>query len=259
MIWATLRPSAAARLSPLVLAAGLIVVGCRVMPGTSPSASATTTSPSPGATTTATLSPTSDPVAAFFGRFADDPPPYHVVLDVEIGGMSEGTARIEGDVDGMDYHAHVRVELAELPPRESEIVFVDGIGYLREAGDESWVGVPDYRSVPPLNPFLVLDPADFSDAGDDPGRGGLRRLSSSTWIEQDATLGYRAGGVSDVRFDVWLDGEGVPVEAELDFDVGGIDPDGRHVQLEYTAEYAFSNVGTEVTIEPPLSTPPAAP
>ena len=198
-------------------------------------------------------------MGAFFERFADMPPPYHVLLDVEIGGMSQGTARIEGDVDGEDYRANVNVALAGLPPRDSEIVFVDGVGYLREAGDESWVVVPDYRSIPPLNPFLLLDPADFDDLGDDPDRGGLRRLSSPAWVEEDATLGYRGGGVGDVRFDVWLDGQGVPVQGELDFELAGIDPEGRTVQLSYSASYAFSNVGAEVTIEAPLATPTAAP
>jgi hypothetical protein len=228
-------------LASVLLAAGLVVAGCRVMPA------------SPAVSGSLAPSPAVDAVAAFFVRFdSEPPPPYRVTLEVTISGGSSGSARIEGEVAGADYQADVHVELAGLPPRDSRIVHVDGTAYLGEPDGSSWVTVPDYRATPPMNPFLLLDPADFTDAGTDAQRGGLRRLSSTAWVEEDATFGYREGGVRDVQFDVWLDANGVPVAAQLDYQLLGVDPAGQQVDLHYEARYQFSDVGADITIGPPL-------
>lgn len=253
-----MSPSAAVslhlrRLGLLALAAFLLAAGCRVMPGRIPGASTPPASGSPAASPSApSSSPTADPAAAFFTSFADDPPPYRLLLEMAISGLSSGTARLVAEVAGADYRADVHVELAGLPARDSQVVFVDGTAYLRGGEDEAWVAVPGYRSQPPLNPFLLLDPADFSDEGVDPAHGGLRRLHSSAWVGEDATLGYQQGGVGDVSFDVWLDANGVPVEADLDFQLLGVDSSGQQVDLRYAARYAFSDVGADITIEPPV-------
>jgi hypothetical protein len=241
-----LRPSDRHRLALLLLAAAL-AASCRVMPGSSPTGTQPAGSPP--------QSPAADAAEAFLDAFTVDPPPYRVTLEVEIGGVSEGSALIEAEVRGADYRASVHVALGGLPPRDSEIVFVDGTGYLREAGDDQWVVVPGYRSTPPLNPFLVLAPSDYADAGPDPERGGVRHLSSARWVEADATLGYEDGGVEGVRFDVWVDGNGRPVEATLGFAVSGTDHSGQAVELTYSARYTFRDVGAPVTIQPPVAAP----
>jgi hypothetical protein len=115
------------------------------------------------------------------------------------------------------------------------------------------VTVRDYRSIPPLNPFLLLDRAQFADLGTDPERGGRRHLRSTTWVEEDASLGLVQGGVEDVVFDVWLDEAGAPVEALLEFHLVGADRDGNSVDLRYSTEYTFSDVGVPVEIAPPTS------
>lgn len=191
----------------------------------------------------------------FLDRFTGDVPPYRLALEVEIGGVSEGTALIDADVNGTDYRATVHIALRGLPERDSEIVHVDSTGYLRDGDDDDWVVVPGYRSTPPLNPFLFLQPTDYADAGTDAARGGLRRLSSNAWVEQDATLGLVEGGVRDVVFDVWVDEAGTPVNAELRFELAGADAQGQQVQLSYTARYAFSDVGADIAIEPPVAAP----
>jgi hypothetical protein len=247
---AAVNPPHLRRLGLLALAVGVLGAGCRVMPGASPAASTPPASASPSGS--APPSPTADPAGAFFARFGEAPPPYRLLLEVAISGLSSGTARLSAEVAGADYRADVHVELAGLPARDSQVVFVDGTAYLRGAEGEAWVAVPDYRSQPPLNPFLLLDPADFSDEGADPAHGGLRRLHSSAWVEEDATLGYRQGGVRDVSFDVWLDAAGMPVEAELDFQLLGVDPSGQQVDLRYEANYTFSDVGADITIVPPV-------
>lgn len=192
-------------------------------------------------------------MTAFIARFAGDPPPFHVILETELAGDNIGSARLEGVARGDDYSARLAVSLAGQPLRGSQIIVVGGTGYLADAGSDEWRMVPDYETVPPLNP--LVDPArlGWTPLGADPGWDGAYRLHATDWsmpvrFLRDARLGQ-------VAFDVWLAPDGQPLAAELAFRLGGVGADGLRVAHEYRARYQFSQFGEPVEIAVPGSSP----
>jgi hypothetical protein len=226
--------------------------------GLSTAVPATPTATPSGQAPSASASPTAAPgpaaLAAFLGLFESQPPPFHVVMETELSGATDGTARLEGDVDGADYRAQLLVRLEGLPERDSQVVVVSGTGYLADAGSNRWRMVPDYETIPPLNPFLGLAEVSWSPIGPTGGRNGNHGLRSTDWTMPVGFL--HQPQLEDVAFDVWVDDEGRPVEGALTFKLTGLSPQGQAVEHAYTARYEFSRVGEAVSIGvPPLPGP----
>jgi Raf kinase inhibitor-like YbhB/YbcL family protein len=232
----------------VVLLVGLLAAGCGstvYAPATTPAATAT---PTPIESAAAEL---------FFAQFAALAPPFHVQLTSTLTGPPSGTAVEQADVDGRWYEAQLHVELAGVPPQDSDVIYVDGVGYVADAGSGDWQAYPDYETVPPVNPFIDFDAGQWQALGPDAGHAGLERIHSTSWrLPADSPS---AGRLSSVDFDVWLDPTGLPVDARLVFALGGT---GAGEAASYTADYQFSRIGQPVTIAPPagptLSPTPAA-
>jgi hypothetical protein len=188
----------------------------------------------------------------FFAQFGAVPPPFHVQIATTLTGAPSGTALEEADVDGADYTAELHVELGGAAAQDSRIVVVDETAYVADAGSNTWRAYPDYQTVPPVNPFLDLDPVEWQDMGPDSGRGGLERLHSTTWRPPDTTLADR---VNDVVFDVWIDDEGLPMSAQLSFTLTAADGASS---VSYDATYTFSKIGESVEIVLPVESPGVA-
>jgi hypothetical protein len=220
-------------------------------------------SPSPLIVATATPLPSSAPPAAttppassegsaelFLAQFGAVPPPFHVRIETTLIGSPGGTAVEEADVDGADYVADLHVELEGAAAQDSHIIVVDKMGYVADAGSDTWRAYPDYETVPPVNPFLGLDSAAWSELGADPTHGGLDHLNSTVWrLPPDSSVAER---VKDVNFDLWLDSTGLPVSGRLSMALAALD---EAAEVGYQASYTFSRVGEPVAIKPPVAVP----
>lgn len=253
----TLRPAHVVLLC-LAIAAGCgdTVYLSSPTPSATPVPTGTTTqmpilsSPPPSASPTPSSSSESS-AELFFAQFGAVPPPFHVSIATTLTGSPSGTALEEADVDGTDYVAELHVELDGAAAQDSRIVVVDQTGYVSDEGSDTWRAYPDYQTVPPLNPFLAFDPAQWQDMGADAAHGGLDRLHSTTWRPADTPLADRVG---DVAFDVWIDEEGLPVSAELTFTLTATDGASS---VSYDATYTFSRIGEPVLIVPPVAASPS--
>jgi hypothetical protein len=205
--------------------------------------------PSPSPSEVA-ISPGQGSGELFFALFGGVPAPFHVRVATTLSGAPSGTAVTEADADGADYSAHLHVELDGAAPQESQIIVVEGTGYVADAGSDAWRAFPDYETVPPVNPFLDLDPTQWQELGADTAHGGFDRLHSDSWrLPADSSLVDR---VSQVSFDLWIDEEGLPVSGELAFTLAasdGISASG------YQANYSFTLIGEPVLIAPPIAAP----
>jgi hypothetical protein len=243
------------RAAPLALLGLLVVAACgSTIYYSSPTP--TQSLPIPGTVApTSSLSPTAGggsptPFEAsgelFFAMFGAVPPPFHVSLATTLSGSPSGVALTEADADGADYTAQLHVEITGVAPQDSQIVVVGGTGYVADVGSADWRAYPDYETIPPVNPFLGLDPSQWSELGADPAHGGLDHLNSTTWrLPPDSSLVDR---VEDVNFDLWLDSDGMPVTAELSLTLPALD---RTSEVGYSAVYTFSRIGEPVVIVPP--------
>jgi hypothetical protein len=260
----TLRPAPLALLGLIVAAAcgsKIYVASPTPSPTLVPRISASpTAAPGPSASPLPSPSPPEIAISPgegsgelFFALFGGVPPPFQVRVGTTLSGSASGTALTVADVDGADYRAQLHVELDGAAAQDSQIIVFDGTGYVADAGSDAWRAFPDYETVPPLNPFLELDPSQWLELGGDATHAGLDRLHSTTWrMPADSSLVDR---VSDVSFYLWIDEQGLPVSAELTFSLGAID---GTPSAGYHATYSFSGIGDPVVIAPPIA-PPIAP
>jgi len=274
----------------LALACTLTVVAaCTSGPGptstaspvSQPTASATvaaTASPSPTASptlaptlpptlsptaTTAPLAPTATPAAAhpvidlFLSDFAAAQPPFHVLTDV-VGHASAGNQVfeialvLEGDISGQDFDG--RVSGSPLGQAiDTRLIFVDGVAY-NQSDDGSWFEVDGFQQTQPLNPFNRLNASDLAYSGTAKRDGRtLHQLTTETWIGESVTNNVQNMPDAELEgstFDIFVDDEGIPVEADLEFAVVGTIR-GVPARLDYVVNYVFTNVGVPVTIEAP--------
>jgi Raf kinase inhibitor-like YbhB/YbcL family protein len=222
-------------------------------PTGSPNDSATgSTTPLPTVSPTDFVPPPSagEPAELFFAQFGAVPPPFHVRIQSTLTGFPTGSALEEADVDGRSYRAQLHVELDGVAPHDSQVVYVDGTGYVADAGTSNWQAYPDYDTVPPVNPFIEFDATLWQDMGADASHGGLDRLHSTTWrLPADSASAPRLSGVA---FDLWIDDEGLPVSGNLGFQLAG---NAGAAAAGYSAIYDFSRVGDPVVIVPPSAAP----
>jgi hypothetical protein len=257
----TLRPAPLALLGLIVAAAcgtTIYVDSPRPSPTVAPQASASlstaaspSTSPLPSPSLPeVTISPGEGSGELFFALFGGVPPPFHVRVGTTLSGSPSGTALTVADVDGADYRAQLHVELDGAAAQDSQIIVFDGLGYVADAGSDAWRAFPDYETVPPLNPFLELDPSQWLELGGDATHAGLDRLHSTTWrMPAGSSLADR---VSDVSLYLWIDEQGLPVSAELTFSLAATD---GMPSVGYHATYSFTLIGDPVLIAPPIAAP----
>jgi len=157
-------------------------------------------------------------------------------------------------VDGRSYSAQLHVELEGIDPHDSQVIYVNGTGYVADAGTDAWLAYPDYDTVPPVNPFIEFDATEWQDMGPDPNTGDLIRFHSTTWrLPSDSASAPRLSAVS---FDLWLDATGLPLSGELSFQLAGTPGSAA---AGYTASYEFSKMGEPVRIVAPIQQPSVAP
>ena len=221
-------------------------------PTTSPSP---TPSPAPSPTPTRSPSQSGDQViAAFLREFGVAQPPFHVETDiVGTGTVGPDDVRVQvfvgGDVVGENFDGQVQVR-GEAP---TEVMFVDGTAYGRQAGGE-WISIPDYVQTQPLNPFSLLDESDLEYVGPDEIDGQmLHQLRTEKWIGDVLEApGLKNLELESTVFDIFVDDGGLPVWAELVFTITGETVVGLDARISYDAWYGFTNVGDDITIEPPI-------
>jgi Raf kinase inhibitor-like YbhB/YbcL family protein len=246
----------------LATVAALAVAACGTSSGR-PTPAWTAAPPGSGASTSPAQSPVAsiteaplpigsgtDSAQLFFAQFGAIPAPFHVRLESTLSGSTSGTAVEEADVDGRSYSAQLHVELAGIAAHDSQVINIDGTGYVADAGSANWQAYPDYDTVPPVNPFLELDATQWTDLGADAAHAGLDWVHSTTWtLPSDSES---AAEVANVVFDLWLDDQGYPVSGTLAFQLTAT---ARAPAVGYSANYGFSNVGDPVEIVAPSIAP----
>jgi len=255
----------------------MLIAACTSGPGPTATASlppqptasptlAPTPTPSPTARPTLPPTPTSAPTATpaaghpvvdlFLSDFASLQPPFHVFSDIA-GTVSAGeqeleiTLTIEGDISGEDFDGRVTGSPIG-QPIDVRVIIADGVAY-NQSADGSWAQVGGFQQTQPLNPFAMLNEADLTYGGT-VSRGGrtLHQLTTETWIG-DAVANVPNMPDAELEgstFDIYVDDEGIPVEADLEFAIVGT-INAVPTRIDYVVFYAFTNVGDPVTIEAP--------
>ncbi len=195
-------------------------------------------------------------IEAFVDSFAAANEPFHVLSEVTFSGTAEGEEvfegelLVEGDVSGEDFAGEVSGDVSG-QSIESEVITVGGTSYARQPGAE-WQEVPSPGQTQPLNPFANLEAESTEYVGPDE-RGGrpVHHLRTTEWIGGDpATTGIPDATFEESTFDIFVDDQGLPVEADLAFTLSGVNQ-GIPFEAVYEVHYEFSNVGEPVTIEAP--------
>lgn len=226
-----------------------------------PTAAPATPTPAPSGTMRPAASrdptkPSGDPYArldAFLDEFAGSDAPFHTEATITILGDAPGYGSMDLDVSGDELAGHV--ELTAGGQRvEYEQVDVDDRTYIRRPGAD-WTVHPHTLSVLPLNPFWRLARAkmNFGFLTRPPGRPWVYEFWTDDWIGEDpASAGSTVedATIESTRFTVYVDEEGVPVNALLQYSVGGT-ADGNPVDVDYLVQYEFLDVGEPVTIDAP--------
>jgi hypothetical protein len=191
-------------------------------------------------------------IAAFISNFGQEQPPFHLVSDVRMTGSAGGETKkiamsISGDIDGQDFSGEISLSTAG----SARIRFVDGVAYVRPPG-QGWKIGEDFNQAQPLNPFSLLDAADLTYVGKAPARHGAHQLRTTEWIGGE----LKAAGLRNIEllssvFDIYVDKDGIPVEAVLDFAIAARLPTAD-AHLDYHVVYRFSDVGDPVEIRAPI-------
>jgi hypothetical protein len=230
-----------------------------------PTTSAPTANPSPAPTPTFDSAVGDAIIQLFLANFAAAQPPFDieclVVGDISAGSQSSTIEiNIEGQIDGEDFAGSLgagqrRVTIAE-------VVLKDAHAYVRSPGNE-WDTVDDFGQTQPLNPFTLLAVEDLTYVGRADRDGAiLHQLRTTRWIGDDPAASVEVG-VSDPRiegsqFDLYVDSDGIPVEAELIFEMTariGLEGQPERPQranFDYTVVYYFFDVGVPNEIEAPI-------
>jgi hypothetical protein len=214
--------------------------------------------PSPSPSPTASPSPTSSGdaiVQLFLTNFALAQPPFKLESFVhgEVVAGAESSSLdfyIGGAVSGEDFAGTVLATSGE-ESVEAEIVFKDGVGYGREPGQD-WERADGFSQTQPLNPFSLLAPNDVAYVGpaerDD---RTLHQLRTIRWIGKDPTSVMPGAQIVSSQFDIYVDDDGIPVEADLVFEMSARIA-GQQAALTYDVVYLFTEVGVPNVIEAPI-------
>ena len=209
---------------------------------------------------TATLAPSSAPttsassaanpvIEAFLASFAQTQPPFHLDCTVTINGSIGGNTEhaklaMSGDVSDQNFSGEMRIEGKRVVVR-----IVGGRGYARLPGGE-WKIEPIHQTQP-LNPMAGLVAADLEWVGKK-ALGGRRLdlLRTHKWIGNDPSRRLRQCQGRLGELDLFVDADGLPVEATLDFIVSG-KLYGDDARYSAHVVYKFSHVGEDVEIIAP--------
>ncbi len=175
---------------------------------------------------------------------------FSVLVAIDYSGTQHGMVRFDVRARGADYTGDLHAEI----PGETidvEVTIVDGVAYARR-GDEPWRIVDDYHDPQPVNPFLRLDPDTLEYLGRvELPSGVFHDLRTTAWLGEDPDRTILPDArLTDPLFHVYVREDGAPVEAQLTFTVTGTMQE-EAVRIDYLVNYAFSDLGSDVTIVAP--------
>ncbi len=246
----------------LVLLAGLAlaasVAGCGSAT-TSPSPPATQAAPTftPAASPSPTASPTRAGEAVIQGllaRYSGEDVPFHVAFDGTVN-IDATAAVVRGELDTVRSDAAGTISLGGGGTgTKVEVILVGGDAYARLPGGR-WQKAENIQQTQPINPFQRLEAKDLEYLGTQERAGGqLHHLRTTKWTGDDPRT-MRSRELTDVRiesvrFDIYTESDGEPVEAKLVFRMRGRSA-GTPVTLSGDFDYRFSDFGKPVTIRRP--------
>ena len=243
-------------------------------PGPTPRATAVPTATLPPPTATPIPTTSASPSAAvspspnsavgdaiidrFLTNFADAKPPFDLdtVVMADISGSGETFSlevRIEAEISGEDL-AGTMTLVSEDQASITEVVIKDGRAYRRQPGG-LWTLAEDFNQTQPLNPFGLLATEDLTYVGTTDRDGStLHRLRTTKWIGEDpaSNPALQDARIEGSQFDVFVDENGIPLEAELAFQMTAV-VNQQAAVFDYVTTYLFSDVGAPNQIEAPAS------
>lgn len=217
-----------------------------------------TPSPRPSNTPSPTPAPSlarsgDEVIALFRSEFGQAQPPFHLDTDVQVTGTVDGESGdlglyIGGDVSGQDFSGQMSIAFEHTVL----IILVDGAAYVRQS--QRWRQMAGFAQTQPLNPFGLLETDDLAYAGTATIDGRpLHQLQTEKWIGGELQAEeFETIELESSLFDIYVDDEGIPVEARLDFTITGTTESGGAARLNYFVVYRFSRVGEPVTITAPI-------
>jgi hypothetical protein len=239
----------------LLAVAAVVVTVIWVLPGTTSLPDRSEPAPTP-------LSEEALLIRSFFREARDPDAAFAVVGDstLTVEGLPDPVPAITSTanalIHGEDWSGDVAVTQEGTPPFAATVAYVDGVAYVRPAGEAEWSRQTLPRAqLGPVNPFARISTVnEVQHIGSETVDGAeLQHLRVTKWLggsDFDDLLVNIAITDQSSTLDIWVTSEGIPVSADLVMDVeasDGVDT----AQIRTVTRYEFSDWGRVEPITAP--------